>query len=765
MLLWYNRPASEWIEALPVGNGRLGAMVFGKPDSERVQLNENSLWDGHRQDTTNPEALKYLPEVRRLLFEGKNNEATQLADKYLMGRPSRIKSYQSLGDLWLDTGHGDQVEEYYRELDLDTAVVRVQYRVGGTAFVREVFASAPDQVIVLRISADKPGKVNLKLRMTRQQDARSFAEADDCLVLRGQVKDIPPGASESVGVKFEARLLAVPRGGRCTAQDDALVVERADSVTLLLAAATNYWGEDPEAVCLRHLRAASLKPYQRLKASHTADYRRLFRRVSLSLGPNPNANLPTDERLAAVRRGQDDPDLCALYFQFGRYLLISSSRPGGLPANLQGLWNEHMNAPWNSDYHTNINVQMNYWPAEVANLSECHIPLLDYIASLVESGRRTAKVHYGCRGWVVHHLSDIWGFTTPADGVWGVWPMGAAWLCQHLWEHYAFTRDHEYLRRKAYPIMKEAAQFILDFLVEDPQGRLVTNPSHSPENSFRKPDGTVSMFTYGATMDLEIIHDLFTNCIEASGVLGVDGGFRSELQRALDRLAPLQISKRTGRLQEWIEDYDEPEPGHRHMSHLFGLHPGRQITLRRTPELAQAARKSLEYRLQHGGGHTGWSRAWVVNFWARLEEGDLAYQHLKALLQRSTANNLFDLHPPFQIDGNFGGTAGIAEMLIQSHAGEVSLLPALPKAWPTGRVTGLRARGGMEVDITWKDMRITETVIRAKHRGRCSLRVPKGQRVKQVLASGKPVPLDATEDPSVVRFEVQAGRTYRVVPG
>jgi len=765
LVLWYNRPASEWIEALPVGNGRLGAMVFGKPDGERIQLNENSLWDGHKQDTTNPDALRYLPEVRRLLFEGKNREATELADKYLMGRPARIKSYQSLGDLWLDTGHAEQVEGYRRELDLDSAVVRVQYRVGGTTFARELFASAPDQVIVLRITGDKPGKVNLKLRMTRQQDAGSFTEGDDCLVLRGQVRDIPPGAAESVGMKFEARLLAVPRGGRCSAQGDALVVERADSVTLLLAAATNYRGEDPAAVCERHLRAASLKPYQRLRASHVADYRKLFRRVSLWLGPSPNPDLPTDERLAAVRGGQDDPDLCALYFQFGRYLLISSSRPGGLPANLQGLWNEHMNAPWNSDYHTNINVQMNYWPAEVANLSECHVPLLDYIASLVESGRRTAKVHYGCRGWVVHHLSDIWGFTTPADGVWGVWPMGAAWLCQHLWEHYAFTRDNEYLRKKAYPIMKEAAQFILDFLVEDPQGRLVTNPSHSPENSFRKPDGTVSMFTYGATMDLEIIHDLFTNCIEAARVLGVDPGFRSDLQRALERLAPLQISRKTGRLQEWIEDYDEPEPGHRHMSHLFGLHPGHQITLRGTPELAQAARKSLEYRLAHGGGHTGWSRAWVVNFWARFEEGDLAYEHLKALLQRSTANNLFDLHPPFQIDGNFGGTAGIAEMLIQSHAGEVSLLPALPKAWPSGRVTGLRARGGVEVDITWKDMRITDAVLRAKHSGWCSLRMPKGQRVKQVLASGKPVRLDFGEDASVVRFEVQTGRTYRVVPG
>lgn len=760
-VLWYRQPAKEWVEALPIGNGRISAMVFGGVDKERLQLNEETLWDGYERERNNPEALEALQEVRKLLFEGKNKEATEISAKKMMGIPERVLSYQTLGDLILEFPIDGEVNDYCRELSLDTGIAKTEYSVNGVKYTRKAFVSAVDQVIVVRIKSDKPNKVNLKATMTRQQDASTKKVSDNCLMLHGQCG--------TEGVRFCAYLLANVDGGGVSVTDEGIVIRDADAITLLISAATSYINQhdasaDPYKRCQDYLPA---KSYKELKEAHIADHQSIFRRVEIDLGMTDAINKPTDERLEAFKNGGDDPHLISLYFQFGRYLLMGSSRPSCLPANLQGIWNEHINAPWNSDYHTNINLQMNYWLAEVCNLADCHVPLFDYMDTLVEPGSKTAKIHYGAGGWVVHHLSDIWGFTVPADGVWGIWPMGSAWLCQHPFEHYLFSGDREFLAKRAYPLMKGAARFILDFLVEAPEGtpvagRLVTNPSHSPENSFRKPDGTTSMFTYAATMDLEIIYDLFNNCIEAIDVLSenepFDVEFRAELVSALDRLAPLQISEKTGRLQEWVEDYDEPEPGHRHMSHIYALHPGRQITLRGTPHLAEGIRKSLEYRLSHGGGHTGWSRAWLVNFMARLEEPEKAFTNLRALLEKCTLKNLFDTHPPFQIDGNFGGTSGIAEMLIQSHVGEISLLPALPKAWKDGYVKGLRARGGFEVDIAWKDHKLTEAVIRASLDESCQVRA----RVPiNVESDGEPVSAKDVEY-GVLSFYAQNGKTYVV---
>lgn len=754
LVLWYRQPAKQWVEALPVGNGRLGAMVFGGIENERLQLNEDTLSAGGPYDPTNPNAIAALPEARRLIFAGDFNQANKLIGAKMMARPMTMMPYQPLGDLLLTFPNLSGAANYRRQLDLDTAIARVDFGVGEVNFTREVFSSPVDQVIVVRLTADKPGQISFIAALNTPHKATVKAEGLDALVMRGVNR---PDAGIKAALKFQAILKVQTLGGKTVEDQNRVSVTNADSATLLVAAATSYKSfkdvnGNPDEITQEQINRSAKKSFEALRKDHIAEHQRLFGRVKLDLGTTEAANNPTDERIKKFAAA-NDPQLAALYFQFGRYLLISSSRPGDQPANLQGLWNEIANPPWGSKYTININTQMNYWPAEPTNLAECVEPLIAMVMDLTETGAHTAKVNWDANGWVCHHNTDLWRASAPVDGpLWGFWPTGGAWLCQHLWEHYQFTCDKKFLK-KAYPAMKGSAQFFLDTLIEEPNHHwLVTCPSLSPENVH--PFGGVSICA-GPTMDMQILRDLFSNCISASEILGIDKDFRERLADTRARLAPNQIGK-AGQLQEWLDDWDmqAPEIHHRHVSHLYGLFPSDQISLRKTPELAAASRKSLEIR---GDDATGWGLGWRLNLWARLHDAEHAFKILRMLITpERTYPNMFDAHPPFQIDGNFGGTSGITEMLLQNCNGEIELLPSLPKAWPNGKVSGLCARGGFEVAISWKDGKLVNAIVSSKNGNPVRIRV---STPVNVTSKGKPVKLTRPEE-NVVAFQTMAQQTY-----
>lgn len=825
-LLHFGQPASKWPNALPVGNGRLGAMVFGAPGLDRLQLNEESIWDGEpNRDRNNPRAAAAVPRIRELLFAGRIAEAEKLAVSDMLSIPRRMPCYQTLGDLHLDFSamglSADATVEGYRlQLDLDKAIASVSFRHNGVQHRREIFVSAPDQVIVVRISADKPKSLHLRLTMDRPGSFRTMRDGKDRLVLDGQalpVNDNPglPVKEHQTGVRFHAALLAVPEGGRIlptrSSEDAALEIAGADAITLYIDCATSYRypahsgkisGVDADvlvgdsaamrAAVQNHLRAASQRPHASLRARHVQDHQRYFRRAEITFGPDPNAAIATDKRMAAIKAGGDDLHLLPIYFQFGRYMLISSSRPGTLAANLQGIWNESVDPPWGSKYTVNINLEMNYWFADSANLAELQLPMFDLLRATRKPGEQTAREIYRCDGRVVHHNTDIWGDSGPIDGLGGgIWPMGANWMSLHLWRHYAWNGDRQFLAEHVYPALRLNAIFLLGYMVRDPQtGYLVTGPSCSPENSYELPSGQNYNLCMGPTMDISIVRSVFWRLLQTAALLQGEraagsavAGDKQMLERvrsAMKQLPPFKIGP-DGRIQEWMQPYKDHEPGHRHISPLFGLFPDEQITVQATPELAHASRVLLDKRLEYGSGSTGWSRAWIINCLARLGDGDACHENILELLRKCTRPNLLDVcglkeNSPFQIDGNLGGPCGFIEMLLQSHgqtpltlpddvlayshdagAPVIRLLPALPKAWASGSFRGLRARGGVEIDLTWENGRAVNAVLRAARSGAHMIVPPPGQTVREV--SGAKMEHEHNATSSVIRLRVRAGDT------
>lgn len=755
--LWYRAPADRWLAALPIGNGRMGGMVFGGVAKDRIQLNEETIWAGGKRDADNPEAYEAFLRMRRMILDGQYRQAQELADEKMMGVPNRLKPFEPLADLILETPDQDAVD-YRRELDLADGIIRTRYRCGETVFLREYFISAPDQAVLVRLTAaDENGApipaIEVKVSLHREQDARTTAQNPNILMLEG-------ACNGGTGLRFAAALSA-ETDGSCHAGEESLLIQNASCVLLRLTSATDFrWGDSYREHCTKQLRQAEEKDWETLFTRHQQDYHSLFDAMTLDIRLPEHEDIPTDERLKRVQQGGEDDGLILLYFRYGRYLLMQSSREGTLPANLQGVWNESFTPPWNSDYHLNINLQMNYWPAEICGLSQCQMPLFDFMETLVEPGRKTAWTHYRCGGFVAHHITDIWGFTSPGDlARAGLWPFGAAWLCQHCWEHYRFTGDVSFLRR-VYPMMQEAARFFFDYLTELPDGTLGTIPSISPENTFLYSDHGVqeqARQSLACAMDLQILWDLFTNCQQAAEVLqDTDTAFLDTLCSLKARLSPQKIGK-YGQLQEWFYDFDELDPGHRHISHAFAFYPGNQFTLNTTPDWCKALRTSIERRLANGGGGTGWSRAWLICLWARFREGELARDSLYHLLRDSTEENLFDMHPGhppvFQIDGNLGAAAAVAEMLLQSHDGEIALLPALPEKWASGKVTGIHARGGFCLDFAWENGKVCSLTVHSSLGGECVLRLDSA-----VCLKNQQISLHPNQD-GHFRFSTQAGST------